>query len=43
MVNQRENYRRQKNWQRADESRKKIENLGYLVEDTKDGPKIKKM
>ncbi|MEA3293284.1 MAG: cysteine--tRNA ligase [Patescibacteria group bacterium] len=38
----REKYRKDKNWQKADEIRKKIEKLGYRIEDTKNGIKIKK-
>jgi len=40
---ERENYRQQKNWAMADESRKKIEALGYHVEDSQDGMKVKKI
>ena len=39
----RETYRQQKNWQKADEVRIKIQELGYQIEDTKEGPKIKKI
>jgi len=39
----REEYRKNKQWQKADETRKEIEKMGYLVEDTKQGPKIKKL
>lgn len=42
LVKQREEYRKQGNWQKADEVRKKIKEMGYLVEDTEDGPKIKR-
>ena len=41
LVVQREEYRRQEEWQKADEIRKKIKKLGYKIEDTKVGPKIK--
>lgn len=41
MVQERENYRKEGNFQKADEIRKKIEDLGYKIEDTKGGPKIK--
>lgn len=41
MVKERENYRKEGNFQKADEIRKKIEDLGYKIEDTKEGPKIK--
>ena len=43
LVKEREKYRQEKNWQKADEIRKKIEAIGYWVEDTKEGPKIKKI
>ena len=39
----REKYRKQGLWQKADEIRGKIKKLGYGVEDTKEGPKIKKI
>ena len=42
LAKQREKYREQKQWQKADEVRKKIEKLGYQIEDTKTGAKIKK-
>lgn len=42
LIEEREGAREQKNWQKADEVRGKIKKLGYLVEDTKEGPKIKK-
>ncbi len=38
----REKYRKEKSWQKADELRKKIEKLGYKIEDTEEGPKIKR-
>lgn len=43
LVNERERYRKEKNWQTADEIRKKIEAMGYLIDDTPDGSKIKKI
>ncbi len=43
LVEIREEYRQQKNWQKADELRKKIREMGYSIEDTKEGPKIKKI
>ena len=39
----RERYRKQKNWQKADELRIKIKDMGYWIEDTNDGSKIKKI
>ena len=42
LVKERENCRQKKNWKKADQIRKKIEQMGFLVEDTKQGPKIKK-
>jgi len=43
LVASRERYRQQKKWGLADGIRKKIKTMGYLIEDTKDGPKIKKI
>lgn len=34
LANLRKKYRKQQNWQKADEMRKKIESKGYLIEDT---------
>ncbi|MCX8015925.1 MAG: cysteine--tRNA ligase [Patescibacteria group bacterium] len=42
LVNEREMYRQQKNYQKADELREKIKNLGYLIEDTPSGPVVRK-
>ena len=41
LVKLREKYRLQKSWRKADEIRKKILQLGYKIEDTAHGPKIK--
>jgi cysteinyl-tRNA synthetase len=43
LVQKREKFRLEKNWQESDKARQKIKELGYQVEDTKDGPKIKKI
>ena len=43
LVKQREECRKTGNWQKADESRQKIKKLGWRVEDTKSGPKVKKI
>ncbi len=43
LVELREKCRQERNWQGADESRKEIKQMGYWVEDTKKGPKIKKL
>jgi cysteinyl-tRNA synthetase len=40
---QRQAAREEKNFKRADEIRDKIKSLGYLVEDTPKGPKLKKL
>lgn len=40
LAEQREACRKNKDWQKADEARKQIESLGYVVEDTPQGPKI---
>ncbi len=42
LAEQREKYRKEKNWKKADEIRKEIEKSEYKVEDTPHGPKIKK-
>jgi len=43
LVAKREKYRQEKNWQEADKIRQEINSLGYQIEDTKKGPKIKKI
>ena len=43
LVKQREQYRKQKNWKKADEIRKKVKEKGYQIEDTKKGSVIKKL
>lgn len=43
MVWEREKVRKEKNWKLADEIRSKIQQMGYWIEDTKEGPKIKKI
>lgn len=43
LADQREKYRNQKQWNKADKIRKKIQNLGYKIKDTPQGPKIKKV
>ena len=40
---EREKYRKENNFKKADEFRKKLESLGWLIEDTKQGPRIKKI
>jgi len=40
LIKQRENYRREKSWQAADEIREKIKKLGYAIEDTDSGTLI---
>ncbi len=43
LVKEREEERKKGNFEKADEVRKKINNLGYQIEDAKEGPKIKKI
>ncbi len=43
LVKKRELSRQKKNWSQADQIRNEIEQLGYLIEDTTMGPKIKKL
>jgi cysteinyl-tRNA synthetase len=40
LVRERELFRQNKNWKKADELRKKIESLGYEVKDAADGPTV---
>ena len=42
LVKERESYRKSGDWQKADELRMEIEKYGYSVEDTKEGPVLKK-
>lgn len=42
-VMQREEARRQKNWQLADRLRSELEQDGYCIEDTQDGPQVRKV
>lgn len=42
LVKKREAWRKKKEWREADKVRKKIQSLGYLVEDTPQGPRVKK-
>lgn len=42
LVKQREKLREQKKWSESDQVRKKIQNLGFTMEDTDKGPVIKK-
>jgi len=43
LVKEREKHRKNNNWRKADELRKEIIKLGWWVEDTKKGPKLKKI
>ncbi len=43
MVKEREEVRKKGDWKSADEIRRKIKDLGYQIEDTREGPKIKKL
>lgn len=43
LAKEREKYRQEKNWARADEIRNQTENLGYKIEDSPSGPIIKKI
>ena len=43
LVLEREKLRKEGNFERADEIREKIRKMGYWIEDTKEGPKIKKI
>ncbi len=43
LARERETWRRTKDWKKADEIREKIKELGYIVEDIPEGPRVKKM
>ena len=43
LADQREKFRKEKNWQKSDELRKQIEKQGFTVEDTFAGPVLKKI
>lgn len=43
LLEKREEYRKLGNFKKADEIREKIKKMGYWIEDTKEGPKIKKI
>jgi cysteinyl-tRNA synthetase len=43
LLEERENARFKKDWKKADELREKIKSLGFIIDDTKDGVKIKKI
>ncbi len=43
LVKEREKYRKEGAWQKSDEIRKKLQKLGYKIEDTKEGPEVKKI
>lgn len=43
LARKREEARQNKDWKLSDELRVEIENLGFMIEDTPDGPKLKKV
>lgn len=43
LIEKREKYREEKKWEEADKIREKIKKMGYLLEDTRSGPKVKKI
>ena len=43
LLNERSEARKSKNWARADEIREQLKEMGYAVEDSKDGAKLKKL
>jgi cysteinyl-tRNA synthetase len=42
LVEEREAARKKKDWKTSDAIREKIKSIGYIVQDTKEGPKVKK-
>jgi cysteinyl-tRNA synthetase len=43
LIGEREKARKNKDWKKSDELRKKIKSLGYWIEDTEEGAKVKKI
>jgi len=43
LMEKREKYRQEKNWKKADQIREKVKKMGFLIEDTKEGPEIKRL
>jgi cysteinyl-tRNA synthetase len=43
LAKERQKYRKEGEWQKADEIREKIKKLGWQIEDTKEGPKLVKI
>ena len=43
MAQEREEYRKQKNWAKADEIRDQLKAIGYIIEDVPEGPKVRKI
>lgn len=43
LLKKRENFRKKKQWFEADKIRRRIEKLGYLIEDTPDGPRLRSL
>ena len=42
LLKERDSYRKSGEWKKADEIRKEIEKQGYTIEDTKEGPEVRK-
>jgi len=43
LVEKRERLRKERKWKEADKIRERIKKLGYIIEDTKEGPRLKKI
>jgi len=43
LVKEREQFRKEKNWNKSDEIRRRILKIGYQIEDTEDGAKVRKI
>ena len=43
LMEQRQKYREQKEWRQADEIREEMKKLGWTIEDTDEGPKVKRL
>ena len=43
LVKERESARKERDWVKSDKIREKLKNLGYFVEDSKSGTRVKKL
>ena len=43
LAEERDRYRKERDWSEADKIRNKLEKLGWQIEDTDDGPRLKRI